>query len=58
MNISIARLTFSVTLLVLAGCSSKEGDCKNPASKEQQQECAHSQSTEDRISPTPNPKKW
>ncbi|MEO5793725.1 MAG: hypothetical protein ABIP34_01495 [Rhodoferax sp.] len=47
-----------VAALLASGCGQRELDCKAPRNQEEQEQCAHKTSTEDRIAPTEKPKNW
>ena len=47
-----------VAAILASGCGRRELDCKAPRNHEEQQQCAHKASTEDRIAPTEKPKNW
>jgi hypothetical protein len=47
-----------IAALLTSGCSRRELDCKTPRNQDEQQQCAHKASTEDRIAPTQKPQNW
>lgn len=47
-----------IAALLIFGCSQRALDCKAPRNQDEQQQCAHKASTEDRITPTKKPKNW
>lgn len=48
----------AATALLVSGCGSHELDCTTPRNQEEQQQCAHKESTKSRIAPTEQPKNW
>ena len=47
-----------IAALLTPGCGQRELDCKVPRNQEEQQQCTHKASTENRIAPTEKPKNW
>jgi hypothetical protein len=58
MNHLLRVTVASAFAALLVGCDHHELDCAKPRTHEEQQQCAHKESTEGRIAPTEKPKNW